>query len=122
VLELCVGTLAEMNGCNYYDVIESCASRNAIGYVHLRNVRGCVPNYHETFIDDGEIDIYRVIEILRRNDFRGVIIPDHSPLVASPSPWHTGMAYALGYIRAMMQRVEHDLCPARPARLPGRRH
>ncbi|MDR1730916.1 MAG: mannonate dehydratase [Synergistaceae bacterium] len=107
-LELCVGTLAEMNGCNYYDAIESYASQNAIAYVHLRNVRGRIPTYHETFIDEGDIDVYRVLEILHRNDFRGVIIPDHSPLVASPSPWHTGMAYALGYIRAMMQRVEHD--------------
>ncbi|NLB83121.1 MAG: hypothetical protein GX791_02620 [Synergistaceae bacterium] len=30
--------------------------------------------------DDGDIDIYQVPKILRRNDFRGIIIPDHSPL------------------------------------------
>ena len=107
-LELCVGTLAEMNGVNFYRAIDEFAARDAIGYVHLRNVRGQVPNYRETFIDDGDIDIYRVLKILHANDFRGAIIPDHSPLVSGPAPWHTGMAYALGYIRAMMQRVEKD--------------
>ncbi|MBP6333796.1 Mannonate dehydratase [bioreactor metagenome] len=107
-LELCVGTLAEMNGCNFYDAIESYAKQNAIGYIHLRNVEGQVPRYRETFIDEGDIDIYRVLKILRRNDFRGAVIPDHSPLVSSPAPWHVGMAYALGYIKAMMQRVEKD--------------
>ncbi len=107
-LELCVGTLAEMNGWNFYEAIESYAKQNSIGYIHLRNVEGQIPRYRETFIDEGDIDIYRVLKILRRNDFRGAVIPDHSPLVSSPAPWHVGMAYALGYIRAMMQRVEKD--------------
>lgn len=107
-LELCVGTLAEMNGCNFYDAIESYAKQNTIGYVHLRNVEGQIPRYRETFIDEGDIDIYRVLKILYRNDFRGAVIPDHSPLVSSPAPWHVGMAYALGYIKALMQRVEKD--------------
>jgi mannonate dehydratase len=107
-LELCVGTLAEMNGVNFYKAIESYAQQNAIGYVHLRNVAGRIPHYRETFIDDGDIDIYRVLKILNDNDFRGVIIPDHSPLVSSPAPWHVGMGYALGYLRAMIDRVKTD--------------
>ncbi|MDR2176079.1 MAG: mannonate dehydratase [Synergistaceae bacterium] len=107
-LELCVGTLAEMNGHNFYHSIESYARQNAIGYVHLRNVTGQIPRYRETFIDDGDIDIYRVVKILHDNDFRGVIIPDHSPLVSSPAPWYVGMAYSLGYIRAMIERARAD--------------
>ncbi|GHS86382.1 mannonate dehydratase [Synergistales bacterium] len=107
-IELCVGTLAEMNGQNFYQAIESYAKQNAIGYVHLRNITGQMPRYRETFIDDGDIDIYRVLKILNDNDFRGVIIPDHSPLVSSPAPWYVGMAYALGYIRAMIERVKVD--------------
>jgi mannonate dehydratase len=115
-LELCVGTLAEMTGRNFYKSVETYAQRDAIGYVHLRNVTGQVPHYRETFIDDGDIDIYRVLKILSDNDFRGVVIPDHSPLVSSPAPWYVGMAYALGYIRAMIDRVEAEA--ARRPRAP----
>jgi mannonate dehydratase len=60
----------------------------------------------ETFLDDGDIDILRVVRVLYDNGFDGVIIPDHSPLVTCDTPWLTGMAYALGYIRAAMQVVE----------------
>jgi mannonate dehydratase len=49
-----------------------------------------------------------VVKILNDNDFRGAIIPDHSPLVSSPAPWYVGMAYALGYIRAMIDRAKAD--------------
>ena len=54
----------------------------------------------------GSIDILRVVRVLADNGFDGVVIPDHSPLVSCDTPWLTGMAYALGYIRAAMQAVE----------------
>ena len=31
---------------------------------------------------------------------------DHTPEMTCAAPWHAGMAYALGYIRAAMQAVE----------------
>ena len=37
---------------------------------------------------------------------RGVIIPDHTPQLACAAPWHAGMAYAMGYMRAQLQRVQ----------------
>ena len=33
--------------------------RGAIAYVHFRNVRGRVPRYVETFVDDGDVDMRR---------------------------------------------------------------
>ena len=66
------------------------------GYVHFRNVAGRVPQYRETFIDDGEIDMIRVLSILHRNGFDGVLIPDHTPQITCDAPWHAGMAHALG--------------------------
>jgi mannonate dehydratase len=32
---------------------------------HLRNVRSQVPRYRETFIDDGDIDVPRVLRIFQ---------------------------------------------------------
>lgn len=71
-----------------------------LGYVHLRNVRDKVPHYKETFIDEGEVDVLRVLRILKQNNFTGVIIPDHAPQLNCAAPWHVRMAYAPGFLRA----------------------
>lgn len=105
-LEFCVGTLAEMPDGDLYELIGKHASQGDIGYVHLRNVRGHVPDYSETFIDDGDVDISRVIRILAEHNFDGVIIPDHAPQMSCDAPWHAGMAYAMGYIQAKLQEVK----------------
>jgi len=65
-------------------------------------VHGKVPQYRETFVDDGDVDMVRVLGILKKNGFEGVVIPDHTPQMACSAPWHAGMAYALGYIRAVL--------------------
>jgi mannonate dehydratase len=102
-LEFCVGTLAEMTEGDIYEVVDSYSRQGKLAYVHLRNVRGKVPFYKETFIDEGDVDVLRVLRILKRNGFKGVIIPDHAPQMACAAPWQAGMAYALGYLRAGMQ-------------------
>jgi mannonate dehydratase len=101
-LEFCVGSLAEMAEGDIYEVIEEYSRQHKVAYVHMRNVRGKAPHYRETFIDEGEVDMRRVIEILRRNQFDGVIIPDHTPQMDCAAPWHAGMAFALGYLRASL--------------------
>jgi len=107
-LEFCIGTLAEMTEGNIYDVVDTYSRQGKLGYVHLRNVRDKVPFYKETFIDDGEVDILKVLRILKRNNFQGVLIPDHAPQMSCAAPWHAGMAYALGYMRAGLQIVNGE--------------
>lgn len=104
-LEFCVGTLAEMTEGNIYDAVDHYSRQGRLGYVHLRNVRDKVPYYKETFIDDGEVDVLRVLQILKQNRFEGVVIPDHAPQMSCPAPWHAGMAYALGFLSAGMKRA-----------------
>lgn len=107
-LEFCVGTLAEMSEGDLYEAVDSYSRQGRLAYVHLRNVRGKVPFYKETFIDDGDVDVVRVLRILKRNRFDGVIIPDHAPQMSCAAPWHAGMAYALGYLRAGLQLIENE--------------
>ena len=102
-LEFCVGTLAEMTEGDIYDVVGTYSRQGKLAYVHLRNVRGKVPFYKETFLDDGDVDVLRVLRILKQNNFEGVVIPDHAPQMSCAAPWHAGMACALGYLRAGMQ-------------------
>ena len=105
-LEYCLGSLAEMTEGDIYASTEDYARQGRLGYVHFRNVRGKVPAYRETFVDDGEIDMLRIVEILHRTGFDGVIIPDHAPQMSCDAPWHAGMAFALGYMRAALQQVQ----------------
>jgi mannonate dehydratase len=107
-LEFCVGTLAEMTDGDIYDVVDTYSRQQKLAYVHLRNVHGKVPAYKETFIDDGDVDVLRVLRILKRNKFNGVIIPDHAPQMSCAAPWHAGMAYALGFLRAGLKSIENE--------------
>lgn len=104
-LEFCVGTLAEMTEGDIYDVVDNYSRQNRVSYLHFRNITGKVPNYRETFIDDGDVDMIRVLGILKKNGFKGVMIPDHTPQMACAAPWHAGMAYAMGFMRAAMLQL-----------------
>jgi mannonate dehydratase len=107
-LEFCIGTLAEMPEGDVYDATENFSRQGKLAYVHLRNVSGKVPHYRETFIDDGDVDVLRVMRILKRNGFQGVIIPDHTPQMSCDAPWHAGMAHALGYMGAALQAIGRE--------------
>lgn len=104
-MEFCLGTLQEMKGGDIYELLEESAALGRIGYVHFRNVKGKVPHYREVFVDEGDIDMVRVLRILKKHNYNGVIIPDHTPEMTCGAPWHAGMAYALGYIKGVMQTL-----------------
>lgn len=100
--ELCLGCLQEMADGDIYEAVAEFARKDKIGYIHFRNVRGKVPNYHEVFIDEGDIDMARIVRILKENDYQGVLIPDHTPEVECGAPWHAGKAFAIGYMKALI--------------------
>jgi mannonate dehydratase len=110
--ELCLGTLQEMTTGDIYETVREIARRDRIGYIHFRNVKGKIPKYVETFVDDGDIDIVEIVRILRDEGFDGVLIPDHTPELHCAAPWHAGMAYALGYMRALVNNAD-TLGPSR---------
>ena len=107
-LEFCIGSLAEMTEGDIYESVQQYSAQKKIAYVHFRNVRGKVPNYKETFIDEGDVDMVKVLQILKRNQYEGVLIPDHTPQMSCEAPWHAGMAYALGYLKAAIRLLEAE--------------
>ena len=105
-LELCVGTVAEMTEGDVYDAVEQYSKQGKIAYIHLRNVVGKVPYYRETFIDEGNVDMIRILSILKHNNFDGVILPDHTPQMTCSAPWHAGMAHTIGFVEAALAMLE----------------
>ena len=104
--EFCMGTLQEMKEGNLYDLLDRHSAAGHIGYIHFRNVVGKVPRYREAFVDEGDIDMVRAMQILKKNNYEGVIIPDHTPEMSCGAPWHAGKAFALGYMRGILQTLE----------------
>lgn len=105
-LEFCLGSLQEMPKGDVYASIEQYGRQGKIAYVHFRNVRGKVPYYQEVFVDEGDLDMIKVVQCLKDVSYDGILIPDHTPEMTCGAPWHAGMAYALGYIRAALQAVD----------------
>jgi mannonate dehydratase len=102
-VDLCLGSLAEMPDADVYETVESLSREQRVAYLHFRNVIGKVPYYREVFPDEGDIDFRRVFRILRKNRFEGVVVPDHSPAMACAAPWHSGMAFTVGYMKGLME-------------------
>lgn len=107
-IEFCVGSVAEMTEGDVYEAVDRYSREGKICYLHLRNVKGKVPRYHEVFLDEGDVDMIRVLRILKKNGYDGVIIPDHTPQMTCAAPWHAGMAFALGYMRAALTIISGE--------------
>ena len=101
-----MGSIQEMQGGDIYEAIRRYAPQNKLAYIHFRNVHGKVPHYQETFVDDGDIDMLKALKVLRDCDYHGVLIPDHTPQMDCDAPWHSGMAYALGFMRAALRAID----------------
>jgi mannonate dehydratase len=107
---LCVGCWlegGELMGKNVLDTIRYFGERNKIFKVHFRNVDAPLPHFVETFLDNGYMDMYKVMKALREVDFRGVAIPDHIPGMVGDH--RAGTAYTIGYMKALLQRANEEV-------------
>jgi mannonate dehydratase len=100
----CQGCVTEM-GVNVYEAIREMATKNKIVFVHFRNVRGCLPSFQEVFLDEGDIDMHRAMAIYRDAGFNGPFMMDHTPGFPQTDAGKAGQAYAVGYIRGVIQSV-----------------
>jgi len=104
-INFCQGTVAEM-GVDVIEAIRYFGSRGKIHHVHFRNVKGSVPRFDESFIDDGDVDMLEAMRTYKEVGYTGTIMPDHTPRVVGDTPWgHRGRAFALGYMKALMKIV-----------------
>lgn len=102
-IDFCVGSWSEMAKTDVYQALRSFCEQGKVFYVHLRDVQGTVPRFQECFLGEGNLDIVRVLRILRDTGFTGFIIDDHVPRLIDDSEWsHRGHAYATGYLQGCL--------------------
>lgn len=108
-MTLCIGCFAE-RGCDIPGLVRHFADR--IGFVHVRDVRGTLDDFVETFPDDGQTDLPAVFRVLRDIGYAGAIRSDHAPLLATDTAASNdgyavqGHVFALGYLRGLVQSME----------------
>jgi len=110
-LNFCQGTVSEMladPGKEIYDVIRYFGSRDKIFNVHFRNIRGHRNDFTEVFPDEGDVDMVKAIHTYREIGYQYMLMPDHVPTAASDPAGLQSFAYCYGYIRGLIQSLEHS--------------
>lgn len=103
---LCVGCWlegGELMGKNILETIKYFGEQGKIFKVHFRNVDAPLPHFVETFVDNGYMDMYKVMKALHEVNFNGIVIPDHIPTMGNDP--RLGTAFTMGYMKALVDRV-----------------
>jgi mannonate dehydratase len=111
-LTFCVGTWSEGGdkmGKDVYEIIKDFGTRGKIFAVHFRNVSSPLPVFHETFQDDGYLDMYQVMKALRQAHCGGSLIPDHYPGLVGDANRRLANAYTIAYMRALLRRANEEV-------------
>jgi len=107
---LCVGCWlegGELMGKDVLETIRYFGQQGKIFKVHFRNLNAPLPHFVETFMDDGYMDMYKVMKALREVNFDGAVIADHVPNIVGGR--RVGLAYSIGYMRALLERANEEI-------------
>ena len=99
---LCCGTWMEggkSTGKDVFDAVRAFAKMGKLWKIHFRNITAPIPDFVETYIDNGYTDMYKLMKTLVDVDFRGNLIADHVPAMAGGK--NNNWSYSMGYIRAL---------------------
>ena len=131
-MEFCTGCWLE-GGEAFGDMLQAIPhfnSEDRIVCANFRNVSSTLPRFTETFVDAGYMDMYPVMKAFVEVGYQGTMILDHTPRFSrTPSrdsdddhPDYYALAaplrriardsekaYAIGYMRALMERAEAEL-------------
>ena len=111
-LLFCVGTWSEggdQMGKDVFEMIEDFGGRGKIKMIHFRNVSAPMPYFEEAFPDDGYMDMQQVMSALRKVGFSGPVIPDHIPKLVGDENSHSGLAYCISYMRAVLRQANKEV-------------
>jgi mannonate dehydratase len=111
-MEFCTGCWLEGGTDGFGDMLQAIryfVEQNRVLIVHFRNVTAPLPEFTETFLDNGYQDMYEAMKIFVETGYDGTMILDHTPTFAGEYATGGGTAYAIGYMRALIERAEAEL-------------
>ena len=103
----CCGTRAEAGGGPLVlDEINNYGRKGRLFEIHFRNLRGSLPTaggFEEVLLDDGDMNMFKLLRALHQVGFDGCLNPDHYPTLEGDSPLNEqALAYSVGYIKALL--------------------
>ena len=110
--QLYLGTTAEglkNPGTEVLPIVQYLGERGKIYQIHMRNIRGGLHNFEEVYPDEGEMDFFKVMRILRDVQFAGSICPDHMPHHPDDPGSLQSFAFGYGYLKALIQAVNSEV-------------
>ena len=111
-LTFCVGTWSEggtQMGKDVFGIIDDFGARGKIFAVHFRNVSSPLPRFHETFQDDGYMDMYQVMKAFRKVKCTASLIPDHYPQLVNDQGHRIADTYSITYMRVLLRRANEEV-------------
>src|SRR5438067_213266 len=90
-------------------IVQYLGERGKIHQIHMRNIRGGLHDFDEVFPDEGVMDFFQIVRILRDVQFPGALCPDHMPRHADDPGSLQAFAFGYGYIKALIQAVNSEV-------------
>jgi mannonate dehydratase len=109
--QLCLGTTAEGLKNPHEEIlpiVQYLGGKGKIYQIHMRNIRGGLHHFEEVYPDEGEMDFFKVMRVLRDVQFAGSICPDHMPRHPDDPRSLQSFAFGYGYIKALIQAVNSE--------------
>jgi mannonate dehydratase len=110
--QLCLGTVAEgvrKPAAEVLPIVRYLGGKGKIHQIHMRNIRGRLHDFQEVYPDEGEMNFFEVMRVLRDVRFGGAICPDHMPHHPDDARGLQAFAFGYGYIRALIQAVNSEV-------------
>ncbi|MFC1551534.1 mannonate dehydratase [Candidatus Latescibacterota bacterium] len=108
---LCCGCVLEAGEAWGKDILETIkyfGARNKIFKVHFRNVSSTLPEFHETWLEDGYYDMYQVMKTLREVNNDCIVTVDHWPGNRQEEFDKIGWVRSMTYLKALLERANEE--------------
>ena len=112
--QLCIGTcyeglcVTDTNREQIYEIVRYLGERKKLFNIHLRNIKGSPGHFEEVYPDEGDMDFYRIIKILRDVQYPWSILPDHMPNHPDDKGKLQAFAFCYGYMKALIQAANAE--------------
>lgn len=107
-ITMCQATY-HMMGENLYEIIPE--MKDKIFFIHFRNAVGNKYDFHETFHDNGALDMPRLMKLYHQCGIDVPVRVDHVPTLTFEQTEHAGYdalarLFAIGYLKGIVETVE----------------
>jgi mannonate dehydratase len=83
--------------------------RGKIHQIHMRAIKGGLNHFAEVYPDEGVLDLFKIMRILRDTGYEGGILPDHMPSHPGDPGKLQAYAFGYGYIHALINGVNSEV-------------